>query len=74
MRMKQLMASMIIGASTLVAMSSSIAADMTGAGATFPTTVYADTGDFGASDRLSDADLDDDDLWITNPQILNEPG
>jgi phosphate transport system substrate-binding protein len=41
MRMKQLLASMLIGASALVAMSSSIAADMTGAGATFPYPVYA---------------------------------
>ena len=41
MRMKQLLASMLIGASALAAMSSSIAADMTGAGATFPYPVYA---------------------------------
>ncbi len=41
MRMKQLLASMVVGASALVAMSSSIAADMTGAGATFPYPVYA---------------------------------
>ena len=41
MRMKQLFASLIVGASALVAMSSSIAADMTGAGATFPYPIYA---------------------------------
>jgi phosphate transport system substrate-binding protein len=41
MRMKQLFASLVVGASALVAMSSSIAADMTGAGATFPYPIYA---------------------------------
>jgi phosphate transport system substrate-binding protein len=41
MRMKHLLASIVVGASAVVAMSSSIAADMTGAGATFPYPVYA---------------------------------
>ncbi len=41
MRMKQLLASLVVGASALVTMSSSMAADMTGAGATFPYPVYA---------------------------------
>ena len=41
MRMKQLVASMFVGAAALVAMASSMAADITGAGATFPYPVYA---------------------------------
>jgi phosphate transport system substrate-binding protein len=41
MRMKQLLASMIIGTSAILASSASIAADMTGAGATFPYPIYA---------------------------------
>ena len=41
MRMKQLLASLVVGVSALAAMSSSIAADITGAGATFPYPVYA---------------------------------
>ncbi len=41
MRMKQLLASLFVGASALVAMGSSMAADITGAGATFPYPVYA---------------------------------
>jgi phosphate transport system substrate-binding protein len=41
MRMKQLLASIVVGASAFAAMSSVIAADMTGAGATFPYPIYA---------------------------------
>jgi len=41
MRMKQLLATVIIGASAMMAASSSFAADMTGAGATFPYPIYA---------------------------------
>ena len=41
MRMKQLLASVVVGASAVVAMSSACAADMTGAGATFPYPIYA---------------------------------
>jgi phosphate transport system substrate-binding protein len=41
MRMKQVLASLVVGASALAAVSPSIAADMTGAGATFPYPVYA---------------------------------
>lgn len=41
MRMKQLLASLVVGASAFAAMSSAIAADMTGAGATFPYPIYA---------------------------------
>jgi phosphate transport system substrate-binding protein len=41
MRMKQLLASMIIGSSAILACSATIAADMTGAGATFPYPIYA---------------------------------
>lgn len=41
MRMKQLMASLIVGASAAVAFTTAAAADMTGAGATFPYPVYA---------------------------------
>jgi phosphate transport system substrate-binding protein len=41
MRMKQLMASLIIGASAAVAFTTAVAADMTGAGATFPYPIYA---------------------------------
>ena len=41
MRMKQLLASIVVGFSAYAAMSSSIAADMTGAGATFPYPIYA---------------------------------
>jgi len=41
MRMKQLMASLIVGASAAVAFTTVAAADMTGAGATFPYPIYA---------------------------------
>ena len=41
MRMKQLFTSLVIGASAAVAFSSATAADMTGAGATFPYPIYA---------------------------------
>ena len=41
MRMKQLVASLFVGAAALAAMGSSMAADITGAGATFPYPVYA---------------------------------
>ena len=41
MRMKQLLATVVIGASAMMAASSSFAADMTGAGATFPYPIYA---------------------------------
>ncbi len=41
MRMKQLLASMVVGATAAMAMSAAMAADMTGAGATFPYPVYA---------------------------------
>lgn len=41
MRMKQLLASLVVGASAIAAMSTAIAADMTGAGATFPYPIYA---------------------------------
>ncbi|HEY0065251.1 MAG TPA: phosphate ABC transporter substrate-binding protein PstS [Telluria sp.] len=41
MRMKQLLASLVVGASVFGAMSTAIAADMTGAGATFPYPIYA---------------------------------
>ena len=41
MRMKQLMASMIVGASAAMAFTTVAAADMTGAGATFPYPIYA---------------------------------
>jgi phosphate transport system substrate-binding protein len=41
MRMKQLLASIVVGFSAFAAMSSVIAADMTGAGATFPYPIYA---------------------------------
>ena len=41
MRMKQLVASIVIGTSAFAALSSAIAADMTGAGATFPAPIYA---------------------------------
>ncbi len=41
MRMKQLLASILVGVSAFAAMSSSIAADLTGAGATFPYPIYA---------------------------------
>jgi phosphate transport system substrate-binding protein len=41
MRMKQLLASLVIGASAFAAMSAAVAADMTGAGATFPYPIYA---------------------------------
>jgi phosphate transport system substrate-binding protein len=41
MRIKQLLASALIGASAFAAMSSAFAADMTGAGATFPYPIYA---------------------------------
>jgi phosphate transport system substrate-binding protein len=41
MRMKQLFASMIIGTSAILASSATFAADMTGAGATFPYPIYA---------------------------------
>jgi phosphate transport system substrate-binding protein len=39
--MKQLLASLVVGASAFAAMSTAIAADMTGAGATFPYPIYA---------------------------------
>jgi phosphate transport system substrate-binding protein len=41
MRMKQLLASMIIGSSAILTTTASMAADMTGAGATFPYPIYA---------------------------------
>ncbi|MFB9243016.1 phosphate ABC transporter substrate-binding protein PstS [Massilia antarctica] len=41
MRMKQLLASIIVGVSALAASTSALAVDMTGAGATFPYPVYA---------------------------------
>jgi phosphate transport system substrate-binding protein len=41
MRMKHLLASLVVGASAVLASSATFAADMTGAGATFPYPVYA---------------------------------
>ena len=41
MKMKQLFASLVVGACAAMAFSSAIAADMTGAGATFPYPIYA---------------------------------
>ena len=41
MRMKQLLASIVVGFSAFAAMSSAVAADMIGAGATFPYPIYA---------------------------------
>ena len=41
MRMKQLLASIVVGYSAFAAMSAAVAADMTGAGATFPYPIYA---------------------------------
>ncbi|WP_426191196.1 phosphate ABC transporter substrate-binding protein PstS [Massilia sp. DWR3-1-1] len=41
MRMKQLFASMLIGSATIFTSSATLAADMTGAGATFPYPIYA---------------------------------
>jgi phosphate transport system substrate-binding protein len=41
MRMKQLLASLVVGASAVAAMSGAVGADMTGAGATFPYPIYA---------------------------------
>jgi|CXWL01.1.fsa_nt_gi phosphate transport system substrate-binding protein len=41
MRMKQLLASIVVGFSAFAAMSGAIAADITGAGATFPYPIYA---------------------------------
>ena len=41
MRMKQLLASLVVGASAVFASTIALAADMTGAGATFPYPVYA---------------------------------
>src|SRR5829696_1094584 len=41
MRMKLLLASLVIGASAFAAQSFAVAADMTGAGATFPYPIYA---------------------------------
>jgi len=41
MRMKQLLTSFVVGASAAMAFSSAFAADMTGAGATFPYPIYA---------------------------------
>jgi len=41
MRMKQLLTSFVVGASAAMAFSSALAADMTGAGATFPYPIYA---------------------------------
>ena len=38
---KQLLASLVVGASAMVAMTSAMAVDITGAGATFPYPVYA---------------------------------
>jgi phosphate transport system substrate-binding protein len=45
MRMKQLFASMIIGTSAILTTTASMAADMTGAGATFPYPIYAKWAD-----------------------------
>jgi phosphate transport system substrate-binding protein len=45
MRMKQLLASIVVGFSAFAAMSSAAAADVTGAGATFPAPVYAKWAD-----------------------------
>jgi len=41
MRLKQLFSSLVVGASAVMAFSSAYAADMTGAGATFPYPIYA---------------------------------
>ena len=41
MRLNKLLASMIIGASAILTTSAGFAADMTGAGATFPYPIYA---------------------------------
>ncbi len=41
MRMKQLLTSFVVGASAAMAFSTALAADMTGAGATFPYPIYA---------------------------------
>ncbi|TWI69929.1 phosphate transport system substrate-binding protein [Pseudoduganella lurida] len=41
MRMKQLMASLVVGASAAMAFTTALAADITGAGATFPYPIYA---------------------------------
>ncbi|XLZ72070.1 phosphate ABC transporter substrate-binding protein PstS [Massilia sp. SR12] len=41
MRMKQLLTSFVVGASAAMALSTAFAADMTGAGATFPYPIYA---------------------------------
>ncbi len=45
MRMKQLLASIVVGFSAFAAMSSAVAVDVTGAGATFPAPVYAKWAD-----------------------------
>jgi phosphate transport system substrate-binding protein len=45
MRMKQLLASIVVGFSAFAAYSSAVAADVTGAGATFPAPVYAKWAD-----------------------------
>jgi phosphate transport system substrate-binding protein len=45
MRMKQLLASIVVGFSAVAAYSSAVAADVTGAGATFPAPVYAKWAD-----------------------------
>jgi phosphate transport system substrate-binding protein len=45
MRMKQLFASMIIGTSAILTTTAAMAADMTGAGATFPYPIYAKWAD-----------------------------
>ena len=41
MRMKQLLASLVVGASAALAFTTAVAADITGAGATFPYPIYA---------------------------------
>src|SRR6478735_7642187 len=41
MRMKQLFASMLIGSTAILTSTATLAADMTGAGATFPAPIYA---------------------------------
>ena len=41
MRMKKLFASMLIGSAAILTSTATLAADMTGAGATFPYPIYA---------------------------------
>ncbi len=41
MRIKQLLVTLVVGASAVMSMSAAVAADMTGAGATFPYPIYA---------------------------------